>query len=65
MTDLMVMNQPFGAHGVGGQDVDDLRVYVHAKSEKSFSFGLPYYLRSLRQVVFHKVECLLPLGQAQ
>jgi hypothetical protein len=39
-------------------------VYVQAKSEKIFSFGVTHYLR-LRQAFFHKVECLLPLGHAQ
>jgi hypothetical protein len=24
LTELMVLNQPLGAHGVGGQDIDDL-----------------------------------------
>lgn len=40
-------------------------VYVQAKSEKIFSFGVTHYLRCLRQAFFHKSECLLPLGQAQ
>ena len=42
-----------------------LTVYVQAKSEKIFSFGVTHYLRCLRQAFFHKSECLLPLGQAQ
>ena len=42
-----------------------LCVYVQAKSEKIFSFGVTLYLRCLRQTFFHKVECLLPLGQTQ
>ena len=41
---------------------DRVTVYVQAKSEKIFSFGVTHYLRCLRQVLFHKVECLLPLG---
>jgi len=41
-----------------------LSVFMKAKSEKNFSFGVTHYLR-LRQAFFHKVECLLPLGQAQ
>ena len=42
-----------------------ISVYVQAKSEKIFSFGVTHYLRCLRQAFFHKSECLLPLGQAQ
>ena len=44
---------------------NDILVYVQAKSEKIFSFGVTLYLRCLRQTFFHKVECLLPLGQTQ
>ena len=40
-------------------------VFVQAKSEKIFSFWVTHYLRRLRQAFFHKLECLLPLGQAQ
>lgn len=48
------------------KDIERLiSVYVQAKSEKIFSFGVTHYLRCLRQAFFHKSECLLPLGQAQ
>jgi len=39
-----------------------ITVYVQEKSEKIFSFGVTLYLRYLHEVLFHKVECLLPLG---
>ena len=46
-------------------DDQSLSVFLQAKSETIFSFGVTHYLRRLRQAFFHKLECLLPLGQAQ